>query len=92
MRLNLCNRFSNLWYNFELLWDTGSKRVLFDYLYAKSNERLLDVFDVDDIYGEIIRKDPCIYPLNAYILAAEFYGEMANYSKGDIKMLRRLSM
>ncbi len=92
MRFNLCNRISNLCYNIELLWDTDAKKILFDYLFAKSNERLLDVFDVDDIYGEIIRRDPCIYALNAYILAAEFYGEMANYSKGDIKMLRRLSM
>lgn len=89
MRLGLCG---NLCYNLELLWDTDAKKDLFDHLYAKSNERLLDVFDVEDIYGEIKRHYPRVYAMNAWILAAEFYGEMANYSKGDIKMLRRLSM
>jgi hypothetical protein len=46
-----------------------------------------------DIYREIMRREGNrMYGWNAYMLAAEFYGEMANYSTSDIKMLRRLSM
>ena len=76
-----------------MLWDGGEKRILFDYLNCLYNERLLDVFDVTDIYREIMRRDDnMLYAWNAYMLAAEFYGVMAEYSKSDIKMLRRLSM
>lgn len=86
----VCDRIT---YNARLLWDSSEKRELFNYLYALSNEHLLDVFDRDDIYVEIIRRERGrIYSLNAYMLAGEFYGEMANYSTSDIKMLRRLSM
>jgi hypothetical protein len=76
-----------------MLWDGGEKRILFDYLNCLYNERLLDVSDVTDIYREIMRRDDnMLYAWNAYMLAAEFYGVMAEYSKSDIKMLRRLSM
>lgn len=86
----LCGTFT---YNIRMLWDGGEKRILFDYLNCLYNERLLDVFDVTDIYREIMRRDDnMLYAWNAYMLAAEFYGVMAEYSKSDIKMLRRLSM
>lgn len=80
-------------YNLKMLWDCEEKRELFDYLHRLSGERLLDTFDTLDIYREIMRREGNrMYGWNAYMLAAEFYGEMANYSKSDIKMLRRLSM
>ena len=86
----LCGTFT---YNIRMLWDGDEKRILFDYLNCLYNERLLDVFDVTDIYREIMRRDDnMLYAWNAYMLAAEFYGVMAEYSKSDIKMLRRLSM
>jgi hypothetical protein len=86
----LCGAFA---YNIRMLWDGGEKQILFDYLNCLYNERLLDVFDVNDIYREIMRRDVNqLYAWNAYMLAAEFYGVMAEYSTSDIKMLRRLSM
>ena len=86
----LCGTFA---YNIRMLWDGDEKRVLFDYLHCLYNQRLLDVFDVADIYHEIMRRDDnMLYAWNAYMLASEFYGVMADYSTSDIKMLRRLSM
>lgn len=80
-------------YNLKMLWDCEEKRELFQYLHQLSAERLLDSFDTMDIYREIMRREGNrMYGWNAYMLAAEFYGEMANYSTSDIKMLRRLSM
>jgi hypothetical protein len=82
-----------LLYNLKMLWDCEEKRELFEYLGRLSAERLLDSFDTMDIYREIMRREGNrMYGWNAYMLAAEFYGEMANYSTSDIKMLRRLSM
>ena len=90
MRIGGCG---TLFYNMKMLWDCAEKRELFEYLNGLYNQRLLDVFDTTDIYGEIMRREGNkMYGWNAYMLAAEFYGEMANYSKSDIKMLRRLSM
>lgn len=82
-----------IFYNVKMLWGCEEKKELFEYLSHLHSQTLLDAFDLEDIYGEIMRrKGNSLYGWNAYMLAAEFYGEMANYSKSDIKMLRRLSM
>lgn len=81
-----------LFYNMSLLMDGEDKRELFEHLYNKSNEYLMDSFDIGDIQHQVLEFSRNIYRWNAYLLACEFFGEMANYSKNDIKMLRRLSM
>ncbi len=79
--------------NLELLFDTKEKRILFENLYRLQAAGQLDAYDRDDIQRAILQEaGGWIWGWNAYLLAAEFYGEAADYSKSDIKMLRRLSM
>ncbi len=83
----------NMALNMNMFFDTREKRMLFEHLYRLQAGGELDAFDRADIQRAIIAyAGSWMWAWNAYMLAAEFYGEAADYSKSDIKMLRRLSM
>ena len=79
--------------NLNMFFDTREKEALFRHLYHLQAAQELDASDRDDIQQAIMRyADEWMWSWNAFLLAAEFYGEAADYSKSDIKMLRRMSM
>jgi hypothetical protein len=79
--------------NVDVLFDTSLKRDIFDHMYRLQVRGEVDVCDREDIQRAILEyTSGWMWAWNAYLLAAEFYGESANYSQSDIKMLRRLSM
>ncbi len=83
----------NLALNLNMFFDTREKEALFRHLYHLQAAGELDATDRADIQRAIMRyAAEWMWGWNAYLLAAEFYGEAADYSKSDIKMLRRMSM
>jgi hypothetical protein len=83
----------NMALNLNMFFDTREKRILFEHLYREQAAGQLDAFDRADIQRAILLyAGGWMWTWNAYLLAAEFYGEAADYSTSDIKMLRRLSM